>query len=81
MAVSETCGLKTTNEEIEVYVALADDGYLDVNNNCKWVDDGKRIVGIYNSLSDLKRGKKWNKHIKYCEKCKLSIEKIEDVEM
>ena len=81
MARAETCGLHSTDEEIEVYVAL-DDNYIfnEMSDNpWKSIKNGKRIVGIYNRLQDLKTAKKWNNDIKYFEKCKLKITKIEDV--
>lgn len=80
MAHGETCGLKTTNEEIDVFVALDNDCRYDEILN-KIVKEGKYIIGIYNSISDLKRGMKWNSHIKYCKRCKLKIEEIEDIDL
>jgi len=79
MASGETCGLKSTNEEIEVYVGLGDK-YAN-NEEGERILTGKEIWGIFSRLQDCKASKRWNKNIKYFEKCKLTIEKIEDVEL
>jgi hypothetical protein len=80
MAGGDTCGFKTTNEELIVYVGLTDDRkYNEETDNFEL--SGKRIVGIYNRLQDCKTAKRWNNGLKYFEKCKISIEKIDDVEV
>lgn len=79
MASGETCGFKTTNEEIEVYVGLGDEYELD--ENYERIVVGRKVWGIFNRLQDCKTAKRWNKDMKYFEKCRIKIEKIEDVEI
>lgn len=77
MASGETCGFNTTNEEKEVYVGLCDRYELDENFERKLV--GKQVWGIFNRIQDCKTAKRWNKDMKYFEKCKMSLHKIEDI--
>lgn len=79
MAIGETCGFKTTDEEIGVYVGLCDEGHW-YESEDKYIIDGKRICGIYGSIPDLKKARKWNKSMKYFEKCNMTLHKIEDAE-
>lgn len=79
MASGETCGLQTTNEEIEVYVGLCDK--YEYDENYERIVVGRKVWGIFNRLQDCKTAKRWNKDIKYFEKCRIKIEKIEDVEI
>jgi hypothetical protein len=80
MAIGETCGFQATNEELEVYVGLCDDRKYNPQTD-KFEDNGKRIMGVYQTLKDCKNAKRWHKGMKYFEKCKITIKKIEDVEL
>ena len=78
MAVGETCGLKYTDETIEIYVMLRDYGeWIDE----KYIKKGKYIVGTYSDLKSLKSAKGWKHHPEdlHFEKCRLTISKIEDI--
>lgn len=76
MASGEKCGLKSTDESVEVYAMISD--YTSFRG-----EPIKMLIGIFASLRDLKLAKNWRQghdSLRY-EKCLLTIKKIEDVEL
>ena len=78
MPRGETCGFNTTDEEIEVYVGLGDEYHWEGNTS---TISGKYIIGIYQKPKDLRAARRWNRELKYYEKCSITIHKIEDVDI